>query len=156
MGVNRVILLGRVGADPEIQYFEGNSRARARFRFATTEHYRDKQGNRQEQTEWHTVVFWGSICRVIEQHVRKGQQLYIEGRIRYRQWVDEQQQKHYATEIAGDTFHFVGGSPRPGGVEGANPSAGVQGGMPEGSQGGMQLNEADGSYVLPNGEAFPF
>ncbi len=143
MGVNRVILLGHVGADPEVQHFEGSNRVRARFRFATTEYYKDRQGQRQEQTEWHTVIFWGAICRTIEEHVRKGQQLYIEGRIRYRQWLDEQQQKHYVTEIVGDTFQFAG--PRREGL--TDPPSAPEGG---------QLSEANGEYTLPGGEDFPF
>ena len=82
-GINKVILVGYVGRDPEIRYLEGGV-AVAKFSLATTESYKNKEGNKVEQTEWHTVVAWRGLAEIIEKYVKKGQLLYIEGKIRTR------------------------------------------------------------------------
>lgn len=106
-GVNKVILLGNLGANPELRYTQGGT-AVANLRLATTERWTDKSGQRQEATEWHRVVLWGKQAEIASQYLTKGRQIYVEGRIRTRQWQDQQGQKRYTTEIVGQNFQMVG------------------------------------------------
>jgi single-strand DNA-binding protein len=123
-GVNKVILLGNLGANPEMRYTQSGT-AVANLRLATTEKWTDKSGQRQEATEWHRVVLWGKQAEIASQYLTKGRQIYVEGRIRTRQWQDQQGQKRYSTEIVAQTFQMVGrrgegegaGGPAPGGQE---------------------------------------
>lgn len=105
-GINKVILVGNVGKDPEVRYLEGGI-AVANFPVATTESFRDKMGNKQEQTEWHQIVLWRKLAEVAEKYVRKGQQVYIEGKIRSRSWEDKEGNKRYTTEIFGDVLTIL-------------------------------------------------
>ena len=114
-GVNKVILLGNVGKDPEIQHLEGGVSV-ARFPMATTESYKDKNGNKIDQTEWHNIVAWRGLADVTEKIVRKGSQLYIEGRLRTRQWEDKDKNKRYTTEIVADVITVTGRKPDAGGT----------------------------------------
>ncbi len=107
MSVNKVILVGNVGADPEVKYLEGGV-AVCTLRLATSESYKNKNGERITQTEWHTVVLWRGLAEVAEKYVKKGSQLYIEGRIRTRSWDDKEGNKRYATEIVGDEMKMLG------------------------------------------------
>ena len=86
--VNKVILIGNVGADPDIKYLDGGV-AVARFSLATTESYKNKNGERVDQTEWHNIVLWRNLAEIAEKYVKKGMRLYIEGRIRNRSWEDQ-------------------------------------------------------------------
>lgn len=104
--VNKVILIGRVGADPEVKYLEGGV-AVANLRLATTESYKNKNGERVEQTEWHSIVLWRGLAQVAENYVKKGMLLYIEGRIRSRSWDDQNGVKRYITEIYGDNMQML-------------------------------------------------
>lgn len=104
--VNRVILVGNVGKQPEIRRVEGGA-AVANFTLATSEKYKDKAGNLQEQTEWHNIVCWRSLAEIVEKYVAKGSQLYIEGKIRTREW-EKDGVKHYRTEILADTIQMLG------------------------------------------------
>ncbi len=108
--VNKAILIGNVGQDPEIRYTgdAANGTKVATLRLATTERYRDRNGNLQEHTEWHNVVVWRNTADVVEKYVRKGTQLYIEGRIRTRSWEDQTGAKKYTTEIVADTLQLLG------------------------------------------------
>ena len=108
--INKVILVGNVGQDPEVRYTgDANNGAKvATIRLATTERYRDRNGNLQEHTEWHSVVVWRNTADVVEKYVRKGSQLYIEGRIRTRSWDDQSGNKRYTTEILADTLQILG------------------------------------------------
>lgn len=108
--INKVILIGNVGQDPEIRYTgdAANGAKVATIRLATTERYRDRNGNLQEHTEWHSVVVWRNTADVVEKYVRKGTQLYIEGRIRTRSWDDQSGNKRYTTEIMADTLQLLG------------------------------------------------
>ena len=108
--INKVILIGNVGQEPDIRYAgDATSGAKvATIRLATTERYKDRNGNLQEHTEWHTVVVWRNTADVVEKYVRKGTQLYIEGRIRTRSWDDQNGNKRYATEIMADTLQLLG------------------------------------------------
>lgn len=105
-GINKVILIGNIGKDPEVRYLEGGI-AVANFPIATTESFRDKLGNKQEQTEWHQIVVWRKLAEVAEKYIRKGQQVYIEGKIRSRSWEDKDGNKRYTTEIFGDVLTIL-------------------------------------------------
>ncbi|MCX6294880.1 MAG: single-stranded DNA-binding protein [Bacteroidetes bacterium] len=105
-GVNKVILVGNLGKDPEVRYLEGGA-AVANFSLATTETYKDKTGNRQEQTEWHNVVVWRGLAEIAEKYLKKGMTIYIEGKLRTRSWDDKEGHKRYTTEIVGDTFTIL-------------------------------------------------
>src|ERR1044071_7683055 len=105
-GINKVILIGNIGKDPEVRYLEGGI-AVANFPVATTENFRDKLGNKQEQTEWHQIVLWRKLAEVAEKYLRKGQQVYIEGKIRSRSWEDKDGNKRYTTEIFGDVLTIL-------------------------------------------------
>jgi single-strand DNA-binding protein len=103
------MLIGNVGRDPEVRYLEGNNGAKvATFTLATTERYRDRNGETRENTEWHNIVAWRNTADVVEKFVRKGTQLYIEGRIRTRSWDDQTGNKRYTTEIIADTLQLLG------------------------------------------------
>ena len=104
------MLIGNVGRDPEVRYLDGNSgNAKvATFTLATTERYRDRNGETRENTEWHNIVAWRNTADVVEKFVKKGTQLYIEGRIRTRSWDDQSGNKRYTTEIIADTLQLLG------------------------------------------------
>lgn len=102
-GVNKVILIGNLGKDPEIRYMEGNL-ARVNFTMATAEVYKDKSGNRAEHTEWHNIVLWRSLAENAEKLLKKGAKIYLEGRLQTRQWTDKEGQKRNLTEIVGEQF----------------------------------------------------
>jgi len=112
-GVNKVILIGNLGKDPELKYLEarlpdgqGNI-ARVSFSLATTEAYKDKSGNRIEHTEWHNIVMWRTNAENAEKMLKKGMQIYVEGKIQSRQWNDKEGQKRNVTEIVVDTFRIL-------------------------------------------------
>ncbi len=109
-GVNKVILVGHVGKDPEVRYFDSGN-ANAKFSLATSETYKDKNGQKVDSTEWHNVVVWGKLAEIVEKYVRKGKLLYIEGRIKTRSY-DQDNQKKYITEIVADQMTMLGGSGR--------------------------------------------
>jgi len=102
-GVNKVILIGNLGKDPEIKYLEGNI-ARVNFSLATSEFHKDKNGNRVEQTEWHNIVLWRSMAESAEKLLKKGMQIYLEGKLQTRQWTDKDNNKRNITEIVGESF----------------------------------------------------
>ena len=106
--VNKVILVGNVGMDPEVRATESGAKV-ARVRLATTEYFRDRQsGENRDHTEWHTVILWRALADVVDKYVRKGSQIYVEGRLRTREWTDQQGQKRYSTEILADTMNLLG------------------------------------------------
>lgn len=102
-GVNRVMLIGNLGRDPDLQYLEGNI-AVAKFPLATTETFKDKQGNSVSQTEWHTVVLWRGLAELAQKYLHKGSLVFIEGRLRTRNWEDKDKNKRFSTEIVGDNL----------------------------------------------------
>jgi single-strand DNA-binding protein len=108
MSVNKVILVGNLGANPEMRYTQGGQPV-ANLRIATSERWTDKSGQRQETTEWHRVVLFGKTAEIAGQYLTKGRQVYIEGRIQTRQWQDQQGQKRYTTEIVGTNMQMIGG-----------------------------------------------
>ena len=106
-GVNKVILVGNLGANPELRYTQGQQ-AVANLRLATTEKWTDKNGQKQEATEWHRVVVWGRQAEIAGQYLTKGRQIFVEGSIRTRQWQDQQGQKRYTTEIVARNVQMLG------------------------------------------------
>ena len=127
MSLNKAMLIGNVGRDPEVRYLDGQSgNAKvATFTLATTERYRDRNGETRENTEWHNIVAWRNTADVVERFVRKGTQLYIEGRIRTRSWDDQTGNKRYTTEIIADTLQLLG-------KKSDNPGAQTGGFQPQG------------------------
>jgi len=107
-GINKVILIGNLGRDPEIRQLETGVKV-ANFSLATTETYKDKEGNRVDQTEWHNIVLWRGLAEIAEKYLRKGSTIYLEGKIRTRSWEDKDKNKRYTTEIVGDTMTMIGG-----------------------------------------------
>lgn len=105
-GVNKVILIGHLGKDPEVRHLE-NGTAVANFTLATSESYKDKEGNRIDQTEWHNIVVWRGLADVAEKFLRKGSQVYVEGKLRTRSWEDQTGNKRYTTEIVADNFTML-------------------------------------------------
>lgn len=109
MSVNKVILLGRLGQDPELKYTPGGAPV-CNFSLATTEAWTDKQGQKQEKTEWHRVVVWGKLAELCNQYLAKGRQAFLEGRLQTRSWDDKDGNKKYTTEILANTVQFIGGA----------------------------------------------
>ena len=109
-GVNKVILVGNLGKDPEVRYLD-NGVAVANFSLATTENYKNKQGERVSQTEWHNIVLWRGLAEIAEKWLKKGSSVYIEGKIRARKWEDKDGNTRYTTEILGDNMTMLGGKP---------------------------------------------
>ncbi|MCA1747950.1 MAG: single-stranded DNA-binding protein [Bacteroidales bacterium] len=107
MAVNKVILVGNVGKDPETRYLDENTPV-CKFPLATSEVYKNRDGEKIEQTEWHNIVLWRGLAKVAEQYVKKGAQLFIEGRIRSRSYDDKDGIKRYITEIVGDNMQMLG------------------------------------------------
>lgn len=130
MSLNKVMLIGNVGKDPEVRYLDGNSpagqgRKVASFTLATSEKYRDRSGEVKENTEWHNIVVWGQSADIVERYVKKGTQLYVEGRLRTRSWTDQSGAKRYTTEINADSLQLLG---RRDDSAAVGQSAGYQGG----------------------------
>ncbi|MCX6232680.1 MAG: single-stranded DNA-binding protein [Bacteroidetes bacterium] len=107
-GVNKVILIGNLGKDPEITNI-GNDVKKAAFSLATSESYKNKDGNKVEQTEWHNIVVWRGLADVAERFLHKGSKIYLEGKLKYRTYDDKEGNKRYITEIVGDTFTMLDG-----------------------------------------------
>ena len=117
MALNKVLLIGNVGNDPEIRYLDSNPQSAqgsakvASFRLATTERYRDRSGETRENTEWHNIVAWRNNADLVEKYVHKGSQIFIEGKLRTRQWTDQQGNKRATTEIQVDNIQLLGKRP---------------------------------------------
>ena len=106
-GVNKVILIGNLGADPEVR-FTGSSTAVANFNIATTERFNNREGEKQERTEGHRIVMFGRQAEIAKEYLHKGRQVYIEGRLQTRQWEDQQGQKRYTTEVVCNNMQMIG------------------------------------------------
>lgn len=105
--VNKVILIGNIGRDPELRVLEGNI-SRVNFTLATNETYKDKNGNRIDHTEWHNIVLWRSLAESAHRLLKKGMQIYLEGKIQTRQWIDKEGNKRTSYDIVGETFSILG------------------------------------------------
>lgn len=143
-GINKVILIGHLGQDPEVRYLP-NGNAVATVTLATSETWKDKQtGQQKERTEWHRVVFFGKLAEIVGQYLRKGSQIYIEGRLQTRKWQDQSGQDRYTTEVVvdmGGTMQMLGGKP-----QGAGQQAPAQTGQ---QQGGQQRQPTPPQYNEP-------
>jgi single-strand DNA-binding protein len=113
-GVNKVILIGNLGADPELRYTSGGS-AVADLRLATSRKYTTKDGNSKEDTQWHRIVVWGKQAEHCKEYLSKGRQVYVEGRLQTRQWEDRDGNKRSTTEVVAERVQFLGGGGRGGG-----------------------------------------
>jgi len=106
MSLNKVMVIGRLGQDPELKYTPGGA-AVCNFSVATSENWTDKSGQKQERTEWHRIVVWGKLAELCNQYLAKGRQAFIEGRLQTRSWEDKEGQKRYTTEIMANTVQFL-------------------------------------------------
>ena len=164
MSVNKVILVGNVGKDPETRYLDENT-AITKFSMATSETYKNRNGERVSNTEWHNIVLWRGLAQVAEKYVKKGTQIYIEGRIKTRSYDDADGNKKYITEIVGDQMQLLGRRPDEGG-EGAQSYGGGQNQNAGQAQSGAQAQnggqapsggQAQGGAQAPSSEpADPF
>jgi single-strand DNA-binding protein len=144
MSVNKVILVGRLGRDPETRY-TGGGQAVANFSIATDETYKDRNGERQKRTEWHKIVVWGKQAEIAQQYLKKGSLLFIEGRIQSREWQDKEGQKRTSFEIVATNFRMLGSR-----GDGAAVAAGA--GAPAG--GGARHADDFDSHGAPPDDAF--
>lgn len=137
MSVNKVILLGNLGADPELRYTQSQMPV-CTLRVATGERRKNASGEWVEQTEWHSVVAWGKTAENCAQYLQKGRQVFVEGRLQTRKWQDQQGQDRYRTEVVASTVQFIGGR---GGEAGAGFSGGRASGAP--AEGGFETTPPD-------------
>ena len=140
-GVNKVILVGHLGKDPEVRHLENGVNV-ASFSLATTETITNKNGEKQDLTEWHNIVVWRGLADVAEKYLKKGKQVYVEGKIRTRSWDDKEGVKRYTTEIVADSFTMLGKKEDGGNANSNNMNAGV----PSASE---IVNSAGGEDDLP-------
>ena len=156
--LNKVLLIGNVGRDPEVRYLDsgsaqgGQNTKVATFTLATTERFRDRSGDTREMTEWHNLVLWRQLADLAEKYIRKGSQIYVEGRIRTRQYNDQQGQKKYMTEIVADNVQLLGRREGEGAQQGGY-------GAPQGGygapQGGAPAYQAPSpAYQAPSAPAY--
>jgi len=124
MSVNKAILVGRLGRDPETRYTSGGQ-AVCNFTMATDETYKDRNGERQKRTEWHRIVVWGKQAEIAQQYLHKGSLIFLEGRIQTRQWDDREGQKRTTVEIVANNFRMLGGRGEGGMAAGAGAGAGM-------------------------------
>jgi len=144
MSVNKVILVGRLGRDPETRY-TGGGQAVANFSIATDETYKDRNGERQKRTEWHKIVVWGKQAEIAQQYLKKGSLLFLEGRIQSREWQDKEGQKRTSFEIVATNFRMLGGR-GDGAAVGAGAGAAASGGA-------RHADDFDG-HAAPPDDAF--
>ena len=165
-GVNKVILVGNLGNDPEVRYMP-NGNAVANLSLATSESWKDQQGQVQERTEWHRLTMYRRLAEIAGEYLKKGSQIYVEGKLQTRKWQDQQGQDRYTTEIIVDQMQMLGGRGAEGGGGnggyqrqqnnqggGYNQSQGgyqQQGGQQQGGQGGYNQNQGGGYNQAPQG-----
>ena len=119
-GVNKVILVGNLGADPEVR-FTPSGQAVANFRIATIENWTDNAGQKHERTEWHRIVVWGKLGELCGEYLAKGRQCFVEGRLQTREWTDKENKKNYTTEVVASNVVFLGGPRGEAGAGGGRP-----------------------------------
>jgi single-strand DNA-binding protein len=147
-GINKVILIGNLGADPETRAMPSGTTV-ANLRVATSESWRDKQtGEQQERTEWHRVALFGRLAEVAGEYLRKGSQVYIEGSLRTRKWQDKQGNERYSTEIVGNDLQMLGGR---GGAGGSAAAGGAAGGSGVAEHGGRGSGAAAPAFAEESG-----
>ena len=119
-GVNKAIIVGRLGQDPSIRYMP-NGNAVANFTVATSEQWNDQQGQKQEKTEWHRITIYGKLAEIAGKYLHKGSNVYLEGRLQTREWTDQQQVKRYTTEIIANEMQMLDGAPQQQGQQQSQP-----------------------------------
>jgi single-strand DNA-binding protein len=156
-GVNKVILIGNLGRDPELRYTQGGQ-AVASFSIATTESFTKKTGERDERTEWHRIVAWGRTAELCAQYLAKGRTVYIEGRLQTREWENKEGQKQRTTEVVAQTVQFLGGPRGQGGAPAREGEAQGTGPAREGdAQGaGPSFDEGPAGSGAPPADDIPF
>lgn len=155
-GVNKVILIGNLGKDPEVR-FTPSGQAVANFTIATNDSWTDKQGQKQERTEWHRIVAWGKLAELCGEYLSKGRQCFVEGRLQTREWTDKEGKKNYTTEVVAQTVQFLGGrgdaaGPRPRSQNGSHD----YGSPPPGMDDGAHANGSAPSGGPPPEDDIPF
>jgi single-strand DNA-binding protein len=146
--LNKVLLIGNLGRDPELRSTPSGQQ-RATFSLATNRQWKDKNGERQEQTEWHNIVVWGKQAEIAQKYLTKGRQIFVEGRLQTRSWDDAQTgAKRFMTEIVCDNFQMLG---KRGGFEGD-----MDAGAPAGGGGGPSYDEGLGGPGAPEDDDIPF
>jgi single-strand DNA-binding protein len=136
-GINKVILIGNLGVDPELKYTAGGT-AVCKFSLATNETFKDRDGRQQERTEWHRLVVWGKLAEICSQYLAKGRQVYVEGSLRTSKWEGQDGQPRYTTEVVAREVQFLGGGRENGGGGGHQGSGNGYGGY-------------EGGYGAPSG-----
>ncbi|HEX7124688.1 MAG TPA: single-stranded DNA-binding protein [Thermodesulfobacteriota bacterium] len=147
--LNKVILIGNLGRDPEVRYTSGGQ-AVANFTIATNEAWTNKQGQREERTEWHRIVAWGALGERAGEYLRKGKQVYVEGRLQTRKWTDREGQERYTTEINAQQLFLLGS---PGRGEGDAPD--YERADAEGSRGGRGRGRPAPAHPQPDADEMP-
>lgn len=154
--LNKVMLIGNIGKDPEVRMSQTGGRKRVSFSLATSRRYRDNNGEQKEQTDWHNIVGWGKIADIVEQlGIRKGMSLYVEGTLTNRSWTDQNGQKRYATEVNMDTFQLL--TPR--GQGGASAAGGFNQGNSYSQSNNYSQPQNGGSFdaaPMPEDDDLPF
>jgi single-strand DNA-binding protein len=153
MSINKVILVGNVGKDPVIRYFDKGV-AKVTFPLATSESYTNQQGETITSTEWHNIVLWRALAEVAEKTVKKGSQLYIVGKIKTRSYVDKDGNNKYITEILADAFLVL--DKKQGSGSSASPTDFNKNSIPEKEPSGPEINEPPASYQPTNEDDLPF
>jgi len=147
MSVNKVILVGRLGRDPETRY-TGSGQAVANFTMATDESYKDRNGERQKRTEWHRITAWGKLAEICQQYLKKGTMVYIEGRIQSREWQDKEGQKRTSFDIVANTMKMLSSR-----ADAAAAGGGMGGGASRAGEDVDQSAPAEESYGGGGGQA---
>jgi single-strand DNA-binding protein len=150
MSVNKVILVGRLGRDPETRY-TGGGQAVANFSVATDESYKDKNGERQKRTEWHKIVVWGKQAEIAQQYLKKGSLIFIEGRIQSREWQDKEGQKRTSFEIVASNFRMLGGRSEGAAAATASGGAGARSGGDDFESHAAPADDSFGGGGAPSG-----
>ncbi len=156
--VNKVILIGNLGADPELRYTPNGNRPVCSLRIATTEVYKDKAGAKQEQTEWHRITVWGDQAENCNKYLAKGRSVYVEGRLQTRSWDDKDGQKKYSTEVVAERVKFLGGAGGGGAQAGGGTPSGGSGGKRwgGGETGGDDMGSGNDMGMPPGDDDIPF
>ena len=153
LGVNKVILIGRLGKDPELRYTPGGQPV-ANFTLATSERWNDKNGQRQEKTEWHNIIVWAKMAELVNKYLKKGSAAYVEGRITTRSWDDRDGNKKYKTEIVASQVQFLSATGEPSGGAPAEGYDTMQDSGSRGSPGPADASPQDQGSVVE--EDLPF
>ena len=154
-GVNKAIVMGHLGHDVELRYTQGGT-AVCNLSVATNRRYKDGSGQQHDETEWHRITLWARLAEVAGEYLRKGQPVYIEGRLQTRQWQDKNGVDRYSTEIVAQTMQLISGGDSGGGSGGAPAGGGGSGGNPGGNQGGGAGSGAPPDFDQDFDDDIPF